>query len=279
VKYYKLAQPNGWDFHTGNTINYRENIGKTVKCPNGGIPKLCSDTVIHASKNPNDCFIGASTPCSAYLVEGIPACEDDKKSGFKELAVIEEITDLDSLFGWKYSESLNPINPLLVKKHKVTKKDIENLKKWDSVWDSVGASVRDSVWASVGASVRDSVWDSVWASVGASVWDSVGASVRDSVRASVWDSVGASVRDSVGASVWDSVGASVWDSVRASVWAYIGSLFPNIKKWRYIDHIGGKYPYQCCVALWKRGFMPVRYLKQWHLLAGNPPLNVFTLDK
>jgi hypothetical protein len=55
----------------------------------------------------------------------------------------------------------------------VTKEDLELLKKWASVWASVG----DSVWDSVGASVRDSVWssvwDSVWSSVGASVWDSV----------------------------------------------------------------------------------------------------------
>ena len=41
---------------------------------------------------------------------------------------------------------------------RVTKKEILLLKKWDSV--------RDSMWASVRASVRDSMWDSV----GASVW-------------------------------------------------------------------------------------------------------------
>ena len=72
------------------------------------------------------------------------------------------------------------------------------------VWDSVRDSVSASVWASVSDSVRDSVGasvrDSVWASVRDSVWDSVGASVRDSVWASVRDSV------------WDSVGDSVGDS-------------------------------------------------------------------
>ena len=49
-------------------------------------------------------------------------------------------------------------NPLTdIKAKKVTKKDIELLKEWDSVGDSVG----DSVWASVGDSVRASVGDSV----------------------------------------------------------------------------------------------------------------------
>ena len=53
----------------------------------------------------------------------------------------------------------------------ITEEHIRLLKEWDSVLDSVGASV----WASVG--------DSVEASVGASVLDSVEASVWDSVRA------------------------------------------------------------------------------------------------
>ena len=92
----------------------------------------------------------------------------------------------------------HPFNQVFIKKP--TQKDIENLKKWDSV--------RASVWDSV----RGSVWDSVWDSVGDSVWDSVRASVGDSVRDSVRDSVGDSVRDSVWDSVGDSVGDSVWDS-------------------------------------------------------------------
>jgi hypothetical protein len=64
-------------------------------------------------------------------------------------------------------EARNPINPLTGKKKKTTKTDIENLKIW--------ASVGDSVWASVGDSVAASVGDSVWDSVAASVGDSVGA--------------------------------------------------------------------------------------------------------
>jgi len=67
------------------------------------------------------------------------------------------------------------INPLSLPPRKPTKKDIENLKKWDSVRDSVGASVGDSVWDSVRDSVGDSVWDSVGDSVRDSVWDSVWA--------------------------------------------------------------------------------------------------------
>jgi hypothetical protein len=161
IKAYKLAKPDGWDFYTGHTINYRGNIGKTVKCPNvSDHPKLCTDTVIHASVNPNDCFIGARIPCSAYEVKGSPVCGDEEKYGFTELHIIREITDLDTLFGWRYSEAAKPFNPLC-KKQLVKPEHVALLKKWASVWDSVRASVR----ASVGDSVRASVWDSVRASV------------------------------------------------------------------------------------------------------------------
>jgi len=248
---YKLARPDGFDFYTGKTINYRENIGKIVKCPDAN-PKLgvCSRGVIHACQNPNGCFVGAEIPCSAYRVEGKPECGDEKKWGFTEFEVLEEILDLDTLFGWKYSEVVNPINPLR-RKVKPTKRDIEILKEWASVWDSVWASVEASVWDSVG----DSVWASVWASVRASVGDSVGASVR----ASVGDSVGASVRDSVG--------------------AYIGSLFPNIKKWEYIKHESGVYPYQAAVDLWKRGLVASFDGKIWRLLSGKKADIVFEISK
>lgn len=46
-------------------------------------------------------------------------------------------------------EVRNPINPLEIKAHKPTQKDIDLLKEWDSVRGSVGASVWDSVGASV----------------------------------------------------------------------------------------------------------------------------------
>jgi hypothetical protein len=148
------------------------------------------------------------------------------------------------------------INPLKKATPKVTKKHIALLKEWDSVRDSVGASVRDSVWASVGASVGASVRDSVWASVGDSVW----ASVRDSVGASV----GASVRD------------SVWASVRDSVRAYTGSFF-RPKEWKCVKHARGEYPFQPCVDLWKAGLAPSFDGTTWRLHGGPNAEIVFSI--
>ena len=68
----------------------------------------------------------------------------------------------------KIKEARSPINPLQ-KIYKPTQRDIELLKDWASVWNSVGASV----WDSVGDSVWDSVWDSVGAYIGSlfNIWD------------------------------------------------------------------------------------------------------------
>uniref|UniRef100_A0A6M3LN66 Uncharacterized protein n=1 Tax=viral metagenome TaxID=1070528 RepID=A0A6M3LN66_9ZZZZ len=153
----------------------------------------------------------------------------------------------DVVYQFNVKEALHPVNPLKSRKGKPSKQDILLLKEWDSVGDSV--------WASVGASVGDSVW----ASVGDSVW----ASVRDSVGDSVGDSVRASVRASVG------------DSVRA----YIGSLFPNIETWKYIKHEQGKYPYQSCVDLWKRGLIPSFDGKAWRLHSGKNASIVFEITR
>ena len=244
---YKLAKPDGWDFFTGKTINYRENIGKVIRppVPNSSLG-ICSSGVLHASLNPNGCFEGATIPCSVYRVSGIPVCGNDTKLGFLGLRVIREIFELDELFGWRISEASNPINPFkLPKIIEITPKHLEDLKRWDSL----GASVRDSIWTSVLDSICTSGLDLVW------------ASVRDSIWTSVWNSVGILV----GASVRDSVRTSVLDSI----WAYIGSMFPNVKDWLYAPKDIEGYPYQSCVDLWKCGIIPSFDGKIWRLHSGS----------
>jgi len=93
VTAYKLARPDGYDFHTGKTIMYRnESYPHTVKCPLAKpceFPyETCTKYVLHASENPNNCFVGANIPCSAYKVEGIPVCTGYNKIGFVELNVL-----------------------------------------------------------------------------------------------------------------------------------------------------------------------------------------------
>jgi hypothetical protein len=162
--------------------------------------------------------------------------------------------------GYKLAEALFPANPLKIKAGPVTDEEVGLLKKWDSVRSSVRHSIRDSVCDSVWGNIEDSVWDSVCDSV----WGGVLDSVRDSIRGSIWGSI----RDSIWDSVWDSIRGSIWGSIRGSVWAYISSLFPGIKKWKYIDHNEGENPFQPCIDLWHRGFVPSYGGRVWRLHAG-----------
>ena len=158
---------------------------------------------------------------------------------------------------FNYLEAKNPVHPFNIEPPKITEEILELLKIWDSVGDSVGDSVWTSVWDSVWDSVRDSVWDSVW------------DSVRDSVGDSIWDSVRDSIEDKN--LIEDSVGASIEDSARA----YIGSMFPKIKKWKYVDYkkepfksIKG-YPFQSAVDLWKMGLVSSFDGTTWRLHSKN----------
>ena len=166
---------------------------------------------------------------------------------------IEEIKALCLMENYDFDvyHALFPVNPCDIEFGKITDADILNLKKWDSVRDSVEDSVRTSV--------RDSVEDSVK------------TSVEDSIR----DSVRASIKDSIKDSVWGSVRTSVW----ASVWAYISSLFPNIKKWNYIEHKEGENPFQSGIDLWHRGLIPFFDGNYWRLYSAKDRKIVFTISK
>jgi len=162
-EYYKIARPDGWDFHTGDTINYRDNIGKRVVDPQYRKDATCCNVgVIHASKNPVDALRWSKLPCSVYRVSGRPVDVRDDKAGFRSFHILEEIpeSELSELFGFDYMRAAYPINPLEID-NEVTDNDIENLRKWAFV----RASAWDSVWDSVGASAA-SVWDSVTAYAG-----------------------------------------------------------------------------------------------------------------
>ena len=157
-QFYKGARPNGWDFYTGKTINYRESIGKVVSVPNDITKdyRLCSNTVLHASAEPIAVFVGSKIPLSLYLVEGKSVIDDGhdspmRKFGFTEFKVIEEIPEekFDGLFGFKYQEVLHPLDPRKITiTQEVSTDEIKILREWDSVRGSVRGSVWDSVWNS-----------------------------------------------------------------------------------------------------------------------------------
>jgi len=92
LKYYKLTFPNGFDFQTGNSINYRNNIGKIVKpVKKSKEYEICTDSVLHASENLFDAMSYARLPCAIFVVEGEPVVKQSDKCAFARLKVIREI--------------------------------------------------------------------------------------------------------------------------------------------------------------------------------------------
>ncbi len=179
------------------------------------------------------------------------------KRRYEEITIVRELSDdeikegllaCEEKEGYRVCEACYPVHPF-----EVNLMPLEDAKKLLQEWKKV--------WALIWASTRVSIWDSVGYSVMASARASVRASVGDSAWASVMDSVGYSVMDSVGYSVM----ASARDSVWASVWAYVSSLFPNIKKWKYIYHEECVNPFQAGIDLWKGGYVPSFDGKTWRL--------------
>lgn len=235
--YCKLAREDGWDFFTADTINYRaaaeaEGKDKIVKVPHPDESRgLCSSGIIHAALNPNDCFPGAEIPCSAYKVAGKPVCDDGKKYGFFELEVMEEIHDLDTLFGWDYTQIAPAVIPLQLQEPKITDEEIELLKQWSLLWRSVYTSIPALI----------PIW--LWYWVGAVMAPPLGDPVAKAVFEVAYTSH-----------------TSILGTVAAAMWAFMGSLFPGIR--------ADGYAFQPVVDLWKRGIIASFDGEIWRLHTG-----------
>ena len=244
-QFYKGLNENWADCYTGQT-KYRKN--KIIRIEeNKRRAKLCTDGVLHASKKIENC-IEFSSSTQFCIVEGIPVISDGIKLGFYEYKVIRRLAHKEIGKILKMNFDLRSITHFFKRKRVVRKADIRLLHKWASVRDSIWGSVYESV----NTPVRSSIWDSVWNSV----WNSVSDSVRDLV----WDSVNAF--DNV--SIWP----LIWLAVRASIYAYLGSLFTYVKRWKYIKHKKGEYPFESAVELLKRGLMPIITKKKQYILSG-----------
>jgi len=160
----------------------------------------------------------------------------------------------ESKLGYRLSEALFPYNPLQYK-GKVTEREIELLKKWASFLIPIMDSNECSVWYFIVNSIRHTI--------NISVGNSVMASVRDSIMTSIMDSFS------------NSFSKSIRSFIGISLWAYMSSLFLNIKKWAYVEHIEGENPYQPCIDLWKSNLIPSFDGKIWRLHTGPKAVIVY----
>ena len=188
--YYKVTRADGHSYYDSDTV-YK--VGITISKPVCQEPVICTNQVLHASRNAIDALkYGKINDLKLFRVRGQEVVSQEDKSGFFELKVFSEIPESgwDKVFGFGISEARAPINPMKIQTT-LTDEDWKLVDEWDSVW--------------------------------------------------------ASVRDSVG--------------------AYIGSLFPKIKKWKYIENKSEKYPFDSANKLWRKGLIPVYYQESWKLIS------------
>jgi hypothetical protein len=98
-RFYKLTRSDGTDLYWGK-LNYRRcmETGELAKPldPQGDI-RLCSSTVVHASREPRRCFSGFAEErrgldkLAMFIVEGEPVVDNGRKQGFLSLRVLEEL--------------------------------------------------------------------------------------------------------------------------------------------------------------------------------------------
>jgi len=252
---YKLTHPDGYDFYSG-TINYRENIGKVIRLTDYDPPEKgnCGKG-LHSSRNPNDCLVGVkSLPVAAFQVKTIDVITRDKyKTRSKALKVIREVNPAD-IFEWNYNEACNPINPFNIDAPEVSDYELNLLKNWSKIYDLANDSVCDSITSST--------------------WETAGMFVWNLIRDSIWTLV----RRKIVSPFPIPDGFLIWDWVFSSARAYMGSLFPCIKKWKYIKHKRGEYPFQSAVDLWKSGLVPSFNGYRWKLYTGKDARVVWKED-
>jgi len=218
--YYKLARPDGWDFWTGNTINYKDKIGKIVRRKDTGNLKLCSNTCLHASQNPEQAFLGRTTiPCSMFLVDGKPYKENGVIIGFKQLRVLEELNPAN-VFKWRYEEVCYLTNLFTVKPNEITNRlysrDGEStLEKFRKSQIIIQNTVKNEAQFIVFNVIQNMILKSFWKN-----------------------------------KHWSINQGNVWTMIQRTIWIYVGYIFQHtIPQWKI-------YPYQSIVSLWKSGLVP-----------------------
>jgi len=99
--FFKCAKASGWDTMTGNSVNYRDGIGKTVSSPHP-TPEhiaLCRAGILHAFDTLEKALDRSHITVAAwgrsiYRVQGTPCCDDGEGLyGFLSLYIVEELTE------------------------------------------------------------------------------------------------------------------------------------------------------------------------------------------
>jgi hypothetical protein len=146
-------------------------------------------------------------------------------------------------------------NPLTGKPKKVTQKDIENLKKWISVCDSVRSNILKKFKIHIYNKVSDSIWINNCNKFGIRS----GVIVNNIINTIVMEILHNRAVDNIGSIV----SVSIWNSI----WNYVASFFDI------------KYDFDITPGneLWNRGFVPSFDGTTWRLHSGKAAKIVYEM--
>ena len=179
-KFYTLARPDGWDFPSGKTINYRDNIGKVINCYRfNRREEFFGEVFARASRKPDQVWF--RIPCSVYEVRGTPVRRNryQDEYWFSNLEVKRELQPSE-FFKWNYEEACNPTNPFEIKTPKITDWHIYELEKWVRVRQSLINPIPVFYSSAVALSISCCVGKYPAHYPTPAVWDFVKSSVGDS---------------------------------------------------------------------------------------------------
>lgn len=172
--------------------------------------------------------------------------------------IISSAINQESKLGYRLSQFLFPLNPLLKPSILLSEKEVMLLVEWASLRDSVGASFGTSVWKSIDISlINDPRMNTIMFSVGYNLIESILDSIENSNSNQFYLFVDV-----------------VRSSVLASLGAYISSLV-----WQYQDQKQNYNPYQSAIELWNNGFVPSFDGEVWRLHTGKDANIVFEINQ
>ncbi len=165
----------------------------------------------------------------------------------EKLEIIKLLNKKD--YGFNIIQAVYPIQPFSIAVV-VNDNHIDLLKQWIRVCNKIKQRVSVSATDSILGSDTDITDD-----LGGAVCNSLIDMTGDPAYVSAWHLIHLGTIP-VKKSVWDLIGA------------YYSSMFPTIKKWKYIDHKEGKNPFQPAIDLWNEGLVPSFDGETWRLHGG-----------
>ncbi|MEX2430971.1 MAG: hypothetical protein WD645_03525, partial [Dehalococcoidia bacterium] len=160
---YKITKPDGTPWAADNPV-YQ--AGRRYRATGTGTPELCTDTVLHASRTPEQAAWLGRWPYVLWEVQGKVAVEDDMKVGCRQINVVR-LLPVHLCWGPNGRE----VERIIRRVGRITTEESARLA-------AARAAERDAV----RAAARDAAWDAERAAVRAAAR----AAERDAVRAAAW---------------------------------------------------------------------------------------------